>query len=71
MTIETNKALILRWVEEGWNAGDLAVVDALYAPNVVQHDPSSPVPVTSSEAGISAKPETSRAENATARPNPA
>jgi len=50
MTIETNKALIRRWVEEGWNAGDLAVIDAIYAPNVVQHDPSSPVPVTSSAA---------------------
>ncbi len=50
MTIETNKALIRRWVEEGWNARDLAVIDAIYAPNVVQHDPSSPVPVTSSEA---------------------
>jgi steroid delta-isomerase-like uncharacterized protein len=50
MTIETNKALVRRWVEEGWNAGNLAVIDAIYAPNVVQHDPSSPAPVTSSEA---------------------
>jgi len=50
MSTETNKALVRRWVEEGWNAGDIAVVDALYAPNVVQHDPSSPVPVTSSAA---------------------
>ena len=50
MSIDTNKALVRRWVEEGWNAGNLAVIDAIYAPNVVQHDPSSPAPVTSSEA---------------------
>ena len=50
MSTATNKALIRRWVEDGWNAGDLAVVDAIYAPDVVQHDPSSPVPVTSSAA---------------------
>ena len=50
MATETNKALIRRWVEDGWNAGNLALVDAIYAPNVVQHDPSSPAPVTSSEA---------------------
>jgi steroid delta-isomerase-like uncharacterized protein len=50
MSTDTNKALIRRWVEDGWNAGDLAVVDAIYAPDVVQHDPSSPAPVTSSAA---------------------
>jgi steroid delta-isomerase-like uncharacterized protein len=50
MSTETNKALIRRWIEEGWNAGNLAVVDTIYAPNVVQHDPSSPAPVTSGEA---------------------
>jgi len=50
MTAEQNKALIRRWVEEGWNKGNLAVVDEVYAPNVVQHDPNSPLPVASSEA---------------------
>src|SRR5437868_1352263 len=50
MTTEQNKALIRRWVEEGWNKGNLAVVDEIYAPNVVQHDPNSPLPVNSSEA---------------------
>src|SRR5258708_14867442 len=50
MTTEQNKALIRRWVEEGWNKGNLAVVDEIYAPNVVQHDPNSPMPVNSSEA---------------------
>ena len=50
MTTESNKALIRRWIEAGWNGHDTALVDTLYAPNVVQHDPSSPMPVTSSEA---------------------
>jgi steroid delta-isomerase-like uncharacterized protein len=50
MSTETNKAIVRRWVEEGWNKGNLALVDELYAPNVVQHDPSSPAPVTNSEA---------------------
>ena len=50
MSTEQNKAIVRRWIEQGWNAGDLSLVDTLYAPNVVQHDPSSPVPVASSEA---------------------
>jgi steroid delta-isomerase-like uncharacterized protein len=50
MTTQTNKALIRRWIEEGWNAGNLALIDTLYVPNVVQHDPSTPMQVTSSEA---------------------
>lgn len=50
MSIETNKALIRRWVEEGWNKGNLAAVDEVYAANVVQHDPGSPFPVNSAEA---------------------
>ncbi len=50
MTTETNRALVRRWVEEGWNGHNVALIDALYAPDVVQHDPSSPLPVTSREA---------------------
>ena len=50
MSTEDNKAIIRRWVEEGWNKGNLAVVDEVYAANVVQHDPGSPAPVTSSAA---------------------
>lgn len=30
MSGTTNKAVIRRWIEEGWNAGNLAVVDELY-----------------------------------------
>jgi len=50
MTTEQNKSLIRRWIEEGWNQGNLAVVDEIYAPNVVQHDPNSPMPVNSRKA---------------------
>lgn len=49
MSTEQNKSIVRRWVEEGWNKENLAVVDQIYTPNFVQHD-SSPVPVTSSEA---------------------
>jgi len=50
MSVEQNKALLSKWIEEGWNQGNLDVVDEVYAPNFTQHDPSSPVPVTSAEA---------------------
>jgi steroid delta-isomerase-like uncharacterized protein len=49
MSTEQNKSIARRWIEEGWNRGNLAVVDQIYAPNYVQHEPA-PVPVTSSEA---------------------
>ena len=50
MSTEQNKAIIRKWIDEGWNKGNLAVVDELYTANVVQHDPGSPMPVTSSAA---------------------
>jgi steroid delta-isomerase-like uncharacterized protein len=50
MTTEQNKAIVRSWIEEGWNKGNLAYVDEVYAPNVVQTDPNSPFPVTSSAA---------------------
>ena len=50
MSTEQNKSIVRRWIEQGWNQGNLAVVNELYAADVVQHDPSSPVPVTSAEA---------------------
>ena len=40
MSTEQNKSIVRRWVEEGWNKGNLAVVDQLYAPNFVQHEPA-------------------------------
>jgi steroid delta-isomerase-like uncharacterized protein len=49
MSTEQNKSIVRRWVEDGWNKGNLAVVDQVYAPGYVQHE-AAPVPVTSSEA---------------------
>ena len=50
MSTEQNKSIVRRWIEEGWNKRNVKIIDDLYAPNVVQHDPSSPVPVESAEA---------------------
>lgn len=48
MSAEQNKATIRRWVEVGWNKGDLSIVEEIYAPNYAYHDPSAPnVPPTS------------------------
>jgi predicted ester cyclase len=37
--LEANKALVRRLYEEGFNQGNLEVVDELVAPDVVTHDP--------------------------------
>jgi steroid delta-isomerase-like uncharacterized protein len=50
MSTEQNKSIVRRWIEEGWNKGNVGVVDQFYAADVVQHDPGSPAPVTSSAA---------------------
>ena len=50
MSTETTRALLRRWIEEGWNGQNTALIDTFYTPDVVQHDPGSPLPVTSSEA---------------------
>jgi predicted SnoaL-like aldol condensation-catalyzing enzyme len=34
---EENKALVRRVYEEVWNKGNLAAIDAIYAPGVVNH----------------------------------
>ena len=38
MSTEDNKALIRRFVEEGWNQKNLALFDELNAPNFVHHN---------------------------------
>ena len=42
MTTETNKAIVHRYVEEGYNAGNMAVIDELFAADFVVHDPAQP-----------------------------
>lgn len=42
MAAEENKAVVRRYVEEGFNAANMEVLDELFAPDFVNHDPGSP-----------------------------
>ena len=42
MSAEENKALARQFIEEGFSKGNLAVADAIIAPNFVNHDPGTP-----------------------------
>ena len=39
MTTEENMAIVRRYIEEGWGKQNLAVVDELVAPDMVDHNP--------------------------------
>jgi steroid delta-isomerase-like uncharacterized protein len=39
MTTETNKTLVVRFVDEFWNKGNLAAADELMAPDAIIHQP--------------------------------
>jgi predicted ester cyclase len=39
MSVAANKAVARRFIDEVWNGGDLAVGEALLAPNLVNHGP--------------------------------
>ena len=41
---EQNKAVALRWSQELWSKGHLAVADEIVAPDYVRHDPGDPFP---------------------------
>lgn len=41
-TAEENKDLVRRSVDEGWNKGDMAVVDGCFAPSYVHHGSNLP-----------------------------
>lgn len=45
---ERNKAIMRRWVEDGWNKRNLALIDEIFAADVRQHDPNG-APVTNAE----------------------
>ncbi|MGE5378654.1 MAG: ester cyclase [Bacteroidota bacterium] len=49
MSTEQNKSIVRRWVEEGWNKGNAALIDQLFTPDFYQHE-TGPETVTSSEA---------------------
>lgn len=40
---EANKAVAQRWLDEFWGAGNLAVVNELFAATYVRHDPAGPM----------------------------
>jgi steroid delta-isomerase-like uncharacterized protein len=42
MSTVDNKATARRAIEEVWNQGKVAVVDELFAPNYIHHDPDRP-----------------------------
>ena len=39
MSVEENKALVRREIEEGWHKGNLMIVDEIYAADFVNHSP--------------------------------
>jgi steroid delta-isomerase-like uncharacterized protein len=49
MSIEHNKAAALRWSQELWSQGNLAVADEIIAPDYVRHDPGDPFPARGPE----------------------
>lgn len=44
MQVETNTTVASRWYEEVFNAGKIELIDELFAPNFVDHDPGNPLP---------------------------
>lgn len=42
MSVEQNKAIVRRVIEESWNHGKIAVHDEISAPTYIHHDPSFP-----------------------------
>lgn len=44
MQEETNTTVASRWYEEVFNAGKLELIDELFTPGFVDHDPSNPLP---------------------------
>ena len=42
MSVEENIKTVRTWVEGGWNNGNLGLVDEMYLPDYVIHDPSAP-----------------------------
>src|SRR5919205_184752 len=43
MAVEENKAIIRRWMDECYDRGNWALMDELFAPDFVNHDPAAPM----------------------------
>src|SRR3982751_1595297 len=44
MSVEENKAIIRRWVDEAWNSGNFSSAERLYAPGYTLHSNPAPGP---------------------------
>ena len=38
-SVEANRAMMRRWIEEGWNGRNVDLIDEIFATDVVEHDP--------------------------------
>lgn len=37
MSLESNKAVVRKWIEQGWNKHNINMIDETYLPNFTQH----------------------------------
>jgi len=37
MSLESNKAVVRKWIEQGWNKHNIDIIDETYAPDFIQH----------------------------------
>jgi steroid delta-isomerase-like uncharacterized protein len=49
MSQEKNKEIVRRWIEEGFNRGNLERIEEVYSPDFVAHDPHDPTPLVGIE----------------------
>jgi steroid delta-isomerase-like uncharacterized protein len=52
MSVENNKAVIRRWIEEAWNQGNSDLADELYCSDFVARDIDNSTPTIQGPAGI-------------------
>ena len=52
MSSESHKTLVRRYYEEMWNTGDLALIDAWFAPSYANIDPATPGGVVHGPEGM-------------------
>lgn|SRR6266542_1223642 len=67
MSIEENKKLVLRWIEEAWEKKNLDIVDELHAPDYVGHIVGTPGPIRAARHSKNYSPPTTPPSTFTAR----